>query len=50
MNDAAVVAYVLGAWRLDSVDARVAVAAAQTLAGRHHGIRIAAPLERQDRM
>jgi len=42
MSDDTAVAYVQGAWRLHPIDARAAVAAAHTLAGDHHGIRIAA--------
>lgn len=45
MTDQAVLAYVR-TWRLDPVDARAAVAAAHTLAGHDHGVRIARPSER----
>jgi hypothetical protein len=41
MRDNDVLAYVQRTWRLDSLDARAAVAAAHTLAGHDHGIRIA---------
>jgi hypothetical protein len=46
MNDTAVLAYVQRAWRLNPIDARAAVAAAHTLAGHHHGIRIATPADK----
>ena len=45
IHDSAVRTYLQQAWQLDPVDARAAVAAAHTLAGRHHGIRIATPPE-----
>ena len=41
MDDRDVLAYVQRTWRLDSVNARAAVDAAHTLAGHHHGVRIA---------
>jgi hypothetical protein len=43
-----VAGYLQRTWRLDLADSHAAVAAAQTLAGHDHGIRIAGRLEQQD--
>jgi hypothetical protein len=45
MTESRVAAYLQRTWRLEVVDARAAVAAALTLAGHDHGIRIARALD-----
>jgi hypothetical protein len=41
VSDSAVLAYVQRTWQLDPMNTRAAVAAAHTLAGHDHGIRVA---------
>jgi hypothetical protein len=48
VDEAAVFAYVQRTWRLDPADARAAIAAANTLAGHDHGIRVATRSDREE--